>query len=67
MEGTPLKLLLDADDLPLLSSTRGDLQLGLDLLYDYCTRWRLLTLIKQSLRFLGKVVTYPSMTTFLRT
>ena len=41
MEGTPLKLLLYADDLLLLSSTREDLQLGLDLLYDYCTRWRL--------------------------
>ena len=41
MEGTPLKLLLYADDLFLLSSTREDLQLGLDLLYDYCTRWRL--------------------------
>ena len=39
MEGTPLKLLLCADDL-LLSSTREVLQLGLDLLYDYCTRWR---------------------------
>ena len=41
MEGTPLKLLLYVDDLLLLSSTRYDLQLGLDLLYDYCTRWRL--------------------------
>ena len=41
MEGTPLKLLLYADDLLLLSSTREDLQLGLDFLYDYCTRWRL--------------------------
>ena len=40
IKSTPLKLLLCADDL-LLSSTRKDLQLGLDLCYDYCTRWRI--------------------------
>ena len=41
MEGTPLKLLLYADNLLPLSSTRDDLQLVLDLFYDYCSRWGL--------------------------
>ena len=33
--------LLYADDLLLMASTRDDLQLGLDILHDYCSRWRL--------------------------
>ena len=62
MEGTPLKLLLYADDLLLLSSTRENLQLRLDLLYDYCTRWRLY--VNTDKTTIVMVVTYPSMTTF---
>ena len=30
-----------ANDLALLSETREDLQVGLDILYDYCHRWKL--------------------------
>ena len=36
-----IKTLLYADDLALLSETREDLQVGLDILYDYCHRWKL--------------------------
>ena len=36
-----LKTLLYADDLALLSETREDLQVGLDILRDYCNRWKL--------------------------
>ena len=36
-----LKTLLYADDLALLSETREELQVGLDILYDYCHRWKL--------------------------
>ena len=36
-----IKPLLYADDLALLSETREDLQVGLDILYDYCHRWKL--------------------------
>ena len=35
------KTLLYADDFALLSETREDLQVGLDILYDYCHRWKL--------------------------
>ena len=36
-----IKTLLYADDLALLSETREDLQVGLDILYDYCHGWKL--------------------------
>ena len=36
-----IKTLLYADDLALLSETREDLQVGLDILYEYCHRWKL--------------------------
>ena len=34
-------LLLYADDAVIFSETREDLQHGIDILYDYCKRWRL--------------------------
>ena len=36
-----LKTLLYADDLALLSETREDLKVRLDILYDHCNRWKL--------------------------
>ena len=36
-----IKTLLYADDLAILAETREDLQVGLDILYDYCNRWKL--------------------------
>ena len=33
---------LYADDLALLSETREDIQVGLDILYDYYNRWKLI-------------------------
>ena len=36
-----LYLLLYADDSVIFSSTREGLQMGLDVLHDYCTKWRL--------------------------
>ena len=37
-----LYLLLYADDSVIFSSTREGLQMGLDVLHDYCTKWRLI-------------------------
>ena len=36
-----IRTLLYADDLLLMSDSTEDLQLGIDILYDFCTWWRL--------------------------
>ena len=41
MSDITIRTLLYADDLLLMSDSTEDLQLGIDILYDYCTRWKL--------------------------
>ena len=43
-----IRTLLYANDLLLLSDLTEDLQVGIDILYDYCTRWKLNINIEKS-------------------
>ena len=48
MSDITIRTLLYADDLLLMSDSTEDLQLGIDILYDYCTRWKLNINIEKS-------------------
>ena len=48
MSDITIRTLLYADDLSLMSDSTEDLQLGIDILYDYCTWWKLNINIEKS-------------------
>ena len=48
MSDITIRTLLYADDLLLISDLTEDLQLGIDILFDYCTRWKLNINIEKS-------------------
>ena len=48
MSDITIRTLLYADDLLLISDLTEDLQLGIDILFDYCTRWILNINIEKS-------------------
>ena len=48
MPDITIKTLLSADDLLLTSDSTEGLELGIDILYDYCTQWKLIMNIEKS-------------------
>jgi len=67
VESFKLFLILYADDMLIFANNAAELQTSLDLMYEYCNRWKLIVKIKLKLLFSERVEEFQMILIFYMT